>query len=67
MLKYRPCTLSTGYVTSGDGHDAFACVGVGYESDDRKGFVGWVGHAKRNFYSRLEASISVKMITGEFP
>ena len=24
----------------GDGHDAFACMGVGCESDDRKGFVG---------------------------
>jgi hypothetical protein len=27
-------------MTSGDGHDAFSCVGGRAELDDRKGFVG---------------------------
>ena len=32
--------LKYGFSDFGIYHDAFACMGVGRESDDRKGFVG---------------------------
>ena len=36
--------LSPGFSDFGIYHDAFACLGVGCESDDQKGFMGWIGY-----------------------
>ena len=54
--------LSPGFGDFGDGHDGIACMGVGCESDDRKGFVGWDGRLDHNLYIEPECRFGTQQV-----
>ena len=54
--------LRAGFGDFGDGHDGIACMGVGCESDDRKGFVGWDGRLDHNLYIEPECRFGTQQV-----